>query len=366
MEYMLLKEVCSIAKGKQINGEELLQQGVPFYNGGINPSGFWKESNVSANSISISEGGNSCGYVNFQNEPFWCGAHCYYLYNLKINTKYLFYNLKGLQNELMALRTGVCMPNIKKTDLENFKITVVNSNVQQEIVSILDKINAIIDADKKQLELLDETVKSRFIEMFGDPILNDKDWQIKDLNEITDVRDGTHDSPKYYDDGYPFVTSKNLVNGKIDFSSCQLICEEDYLHFNERSCVDDGDILMPMIGTIGGAIIVKKDRDFAIKNVALIKFNKDNSIINRTFILNILNSDSMNEYFNNVKKGGTQNFISLGLIRKIPTVVPPIELQNEFDSFVEQIDQTKSSIQQHLTLMQELLDKKMEEFFGGK
>ena len=187
----------------------------------------------------------------------------------------------------------------------------------------------------------DYSIKSQFIEMFGDPISNEKRWEVKELNEVTDVRDGTHDSPKYYDSGYPFVTSKNLINGGIDFSTCQLICEDDYLHFNDRSRVDDGDILMPMIGTIGGAIIVNKDRDFAIKNVALIKFNKNNKIVNRTFVHNILNSDSMNEYFNHVKKGGTQNFISLGLIRKIPTILPPIELQNKYADFVQQIDKSK-------------------------
>lgn len=176
--------------------------------------------------------------------------------------------------------------------------------------------------------------------MFGDPVLNDKNWSIQNLNELTDVRDGTHDSPKYFDFGYPFITSKNLINGTIDFSSCQYICKKDYLHFNDRSCVDDGDILMPMIGTIGGAVIVKKDREFAIKNVALIKFNK-NKPINRIFVLNILNSNSMNRYFDSIKNGGTQNFISLSTIRKLQFIIPPIELQNDFASFAEQIDKLK-------------------------
>lgn len=177
--------------------------------------------------------------------------------------------------------------------------------------------------------------------MFGDPIQNEKAWNSSILNEVTDVRDGTHDSPKYHNRGYPLVTSKNLIDGKIDFATCQLISEEDYLHFNDRSRVDDGDILMPMIGTIGGAIIVKKDREFSIKNVALIKFTKDNTKINRTFILYLLNSDSMNNYFELTKKGGTQKFIALGVIRNIPIIVPPIELQNEFAKFANQIDKSR-------------------------
>lgn len=288
------------------------------------------------------------------------------LVDSRFNYDFLYYYLLAIKKRVLYDSKGVAQNNINLGYLKELKIPLISLEMQQKIVLILDKINAVIDADKKQLELLDEAVKSRFIEMFGDAIQNEKKWAVKKLNDITDVRDGTHDSPKYYDKGYPFVTSKNLINGEIDFSSCQFICEEDYLHFNDRSCVDDGDILMPMIGTIGGAVIVKKDRDFSIKNVALIKFNKDNSIINRKYILSILNSDAMNSYFNNTKKGGTQKFIALGVIRDIPIILPPVELQNEFASFVELIDKSKFNIQQHLNLMQELLDKKMDEYFGGE
>ena len=101
MEIKLLKDVCSISKGQQINGDDLLKKGdYKFFNGGINASGYWNEYNVKENSISISEGGNSCGYVNYQIEPFWCGAHCYYLYDLKVSSKYLYYYLKYRQSDL--------------------------------------------------------------------------------------------------------------------------------------------------------------------------------------------------------------------------------------------------------------------------
>ena len=98
---------------------------------------------------------------------------------------------------------------------------------------------------------------------------------------------------------------------------------------------------MPMIGTIGGAVLVKKDRDFSIKNLALIKFNKNMNQINSRFILYILNSDAMNLYFDSVKSGGTQKFIGLGLIRNLPIINPPILLQNQFTEFVEELDKSK-------------------------
>ncbi len=231
--------------------------------------------------------------------------------------------------------------SIPTADLLALPIRLPTLEEQREKLEMMAKMNVLIEDREQQLDLADQLVKSRFIEMFGDVIFNEKKWNVTFLNDITDVRDGTHDSPEYHAEGYPFVTSKNITQEGIDFSTCSLICEKDYLHFNERSCVDDGDILMPMIGTIGGATIVKKDRDFAIKNVALIKFNKDNSIIDRRFILYILNSDSMNAYFDSLKTGGTQKFIGLGQIRKIPIILPPIELQNEFAEFVKLIDKSK-------------------------
>ena len=105
-------------------------------------------------------------------------------------------------------------------------------------------------------------------------------WEMVRLGDVCDVRDGTHDSPQYVDNGYPLVTSKNVVDGKIDITNVNYISKVDMDKINERSKVDNGDIIMPMIGTIGNPIIVEVDFDFAIKNVALIKFNR-NVVVNR-------------------------------------------------------------------------------------
>ena len=199
--------------------------------------------------------------------------------------------------------------------------------------------------------------------MFGENPVESGKWSIMKLNSISDVRDGTHDSPTYYSEGYPFITTKNLIDGTIDFSTASLICKKDYEHFDKRSHVDDGDILMPMIGTIGGAILVKKERDFAIKNVALIKPNADNSNLDFNFLLYVLNSDFMFNHFNQFKTGGTQKFISLSFIRELPIPIPPLDLQNKFSAFVQQIDKSKFVVKQQISDLQELLDSKMQEYF---
>ena len=133
-------------------------------------------------------------------------------------------------------------------------------------------------------------------------------WAWCRLGSYLDVRDGTHDSPKYVEKGYPFVTSKNLVDGKIDFSSVKYISEKDHNDFIKRSLVEDGDILFAMIGSIGNPVLVKKDRKFSIKNVALFKpYSKENAFIEYVLYFLIFIQESLRVQ----AKCGMQPFIPL-------------------------------------------------------
>jgi len=180
------------------------------------------------------------------------------------------------------------------------------------------------------------------------------EFELFKLGEVCDVRDGTHDSPKYVLDGFPLVTSKNIIDGKIDFTNVNLISKDDLDKVNKRSFVDDGDLIMPMIGTIGNPIIVKKDREFGIKNVALIK-PKENSIINNVYLKYILGSETINEHFLNEAKGVAQKYLSLGFLRDLEIPLPPLETQveivkeiegyqNEINSLEHQINNKKKEI----------------------
>jgi restriction endonuclease S subunit len=160
------------------------------------------------------------------------------------------------------------------------------------------------------------------------------EFELYKLGEICDVRDGTHDSPKYVLDGYPLITSKNIIDGKIDFTNVNLISKEDLDKVNKRSFVEDGDLIMPMIGTIGNPIIVKKDREFGIKNVALIKAN-ENSRINNVYLKYILGSNVINEHFVNEAKGVAQKYLSLGFLRDLEIPLPPVEIQEQIVAEIE-------------------------------
>ncbi|EJT4733694.1 restriction endonuclease subunit S [Listeria monocytogenes] len=159
-------------------------------------------------------------------------------------------------------------------------------------------------------------------------------WEQRKLGEESDVRDGTHDSPKYVNTGHPLVTSKNLKDFGLDFSGVSFISDEDFESINKRSKVDVGDILFGMIGTIGTPVqLIRKD--FAIKNVALIKEKKN--ILNR-FLIHLLKSAVFDRYIENENTGGTQKFLSLSKIRNFCFLSPKLEEQDQISLFFKQLD----------------------------
>ncbi|ACO85550.1 restriction endonuclease subunit S [Clostridium botulinum] len=182
-------------------------------------------------------------------------------------------------------------------------------------------------------------------------------------SEIIDVRDGTHDSPRYQSKGYPLVTSKNIKGNKIDFNNVNFISEEDYNKINMRSAVHNGDILMPMIGTIGNPVLVNTNKKFAIKNVALFKLSNNNKVDSKYFYY-LLTSDIVKNQLENRKRGGTQNFVSLSNIRSLEIPLVPIEKQifisNILDKAKSLIDKRKAQIED----LDELVKSRFIEMFG--
>ena len=150
--YLQLREVVSVVKGKQVNGEELFEEGKYYVmNGGTEPSGYLNEYNTPADTISISEGGNSCGYVQYNKEPFWSGGHCYSLMPKSENIcyRFLYHFLKYKENDIMALRIGSGLPNIQKKDIERFEVQLPSLERQREVTTLLDAISAKLDLEKQ-------------------------------------------------------------------------------------------------------------------------------------------------------------------------------------------------------------------------
>ncbi|HFI0596046.1 TPA: restriction endonuclease subunit S [Streptococcus suis] len=160
-------------------------------------------------------------------------------------------------------------------------------------------------------------------------------WELRKLNNIADVRDGTHNSPRYIEFGYPLVTSKNIKNGQVNFEDIQYISSFDYEEINKRSKVNINDILMGMIGTVGNLALVREEPKFAIKNVALIK---NIGVVNVEFLYHYLGSYVIERQLQNSLDGGTQKFISLNKIRHLDITFPSLPEQEAIGTFFSTLD----------------------------
>ena len=365
-----LKDIASYSKGQQINGDKLNENGAYDYlNGGINPSGKWDSYNVDGNTVTISEGGNSSGYVNYMNRPFWCGAHCYYLFNVVGNTKYLYYALKSQQDRIMKIRSGACMPNIKKTDLGNFEFLFDDDMlVQHQVVEVLDKIWCIIDQCKRQLAELNNLIKSRFVEIFGDPETNTKGWPIAQMSNLCSVGS----SKRIYQseqssEGVPFWRISDLTN----FINTGVATEN--LHIPEKRYVElqsqgqvpaAGDILVTSRGTLGLCYIVKTDDKFYFQDGMISWLSQYADEITPLYISYLFSMSGFRKQIDSMQAGSTVAYLSIAMIKKLKVMVPNEETQQQFAAFVHQVDKLKVEVQGNLEKTQLLFDSLMQQYFG--
>ena len=354
--------ICDVTKeGRKLPTSEYKDKGLyPVIDQGQNHiAGYTDETEGLFSNVPAIIFGDHTRIIKYVDTPFFIGADGVKILKAKdkkANHKFLYYALSSAK----IPNTGY---NRHFKWLKEIDIPEYSEKEQNDIVVQLEKIDDLISVRKQQLYNLDELVKSRFIELFGDTILNPFGWEKNILGSVCDVRDGTHDSPQYYETGHPLVTSKNVTGGKIDLTGCSLICETDFKKINERSKVDIGDIIMPMIGTVGKPVVVDIEPNFAIKNVALIKFEADSRVLN-VYVRALLQSDYFDDAVLSKVRGGTQKFISLGDIRKLGVLVPPMELQKQFGAFIEQTDKSKFIVQKSLEETQKLFDSLMQKYFG--
>ena len=166
---VMLSKICEIIKGKQINGEFLSEKGKYYVmNGGTEPSGYYNDYNVEANTISISEGGNSCGYVQFNTSPFWSGGHCYTIQKIAddVDNLYLYHYLKSQEDAIMKLRIGSGLPNIQKKDLAMFKIKIPTVEQQRTISTFLSSLERKAEIEEMLLNAMKKEKQYLLRQMF--------------------------------------------------------------------------------------------------------------------------------------------------------------------------------------------------------
>ena len=207
------------------------------------------------------------------------------------------------------------------------------NNLDNLITLHQQKITRLIKLKKAMLEKMFPKKGSVIPEIRFNGFANA--WEQRKLGEITDVRDGTHDSPKYVQEGHPFITSKNVSNGFINYDDVKYVTDADYEEINKRSKVDVHDILMGMIGTIGNLALIRKEPDFAIKNVALIKYTGD---VDYQYLYQALQAGCVTNQLSTGMDGGTQKFVSLKKIRELDIPFPDGWEQREIGAYFSTLD----------------------------
>ena len=157
------------------------------------------------------------------------------------------------------------------------------------------------------------------------------------------MRDGTHDSPKFVQQGYPLVTSKNITSGKLDLNGVKYISEKDYNEINKRSLVEKGDIIYAMIGTVGSPVIIDIEPNFAIKNVALFKF-RDNKILLNKYLKEVLEYETVQSQIDYELKGSNRSFVSLTILRNLQIPLPTIIEQKLIIKEIESLEKEQIAL----------------------
>ena len=203
---------------------------------------------------------------------------------------------------------------------------------QREIVAEYETLSKRIRLNEQMISKLEETAQTLYRKMFVDGI--DKEnlpegWRIGVIQDLCEVKDGTHDSPKPVDCGFPLVTSAHLNTWNLSLNQTYTISKQDYIKINERSLVENRDILFSMIGTIGTiSLILYNNINFAVKNMAIFKTSKNLKYVE--YLLCFLKSAEMNIYIEGAMSGSTQSYVTLNTLRIVPILIPDLSVIEQF------------------------------------
>ena len=349
VKYINLGEVTDIHKGIQFNKKEMAKEGsYPVINGGIEPSGYVEVYNERENTITISQGGASAGYVNWLQTKFWAGAHCYVVRPIDekvLDNRYLFHFVKSKEKEFMQSQYGAGIPALGKNTLQATQIPLPPLAVQREIVRILDKFTLL--SQELAAELAARRVQ---YEYYRNELLNVesriKNVELKRLGDVCKIGDGLHGTPEYDENGEVyFINGNNVKGGKIQFdNNTKKINDMEYQKL--RLPFDNNTLFLSINGTIGNVAIYRNERIALGKSVAY--FNIMTDKLNSKYLFYTLQSAKAQIYFKNSVTGGTIKNLGLKALREFQIQIPPLEEQERIVEILDRFDKLCNDLSEGL------------------
>ena len=355
MEYVKLKAICMPKQWKTIASSMLKDSGYPVY-GANGIIGYYSEYNHDKETILVTCRGATCGSVNIC-EPFsYINGNAMALDDLdgKIDIKYLYYYLKkrGFDDVI----SGSAQPQITRTSIEKIEIPICEISKQKMIVNLFDKIELLINNQKRQLQLLDELVKARFVEMFGDEN-NSKGWEIVNIEDVANVQVGVVIKPsQYYTDQYNGIKafrSLNIGDGYIK--------DDDWVYFskegnkkNKKSILSTNDVLVVRSGAPGTACVVTSE--YAGSNaIDVIIAHPDFQKVDSRYLCTYTNMPHGKSQIIEGTGGAAQQHFNVGKYNKLKLMLPPLEYQKQYVKFLEEIDKSRLLSNHSLFLIKSII-----------
>ena len=367
---MYLKDLVDIQMGqspdsKFYNYDEI---GLPFYQGKadfgrINPTPkIWcskPKKEAKPNDILISVRA-PVGDLNINNEQSCIGRGLAAITcRSDVDMMYLYYYLKYLKPQLKHISTGSTFESINRTQLENLIIDYKTYSEQIKISNILQVVEREIEVKENLLRLYDLLIKSRFVEMFGDPNASRTKYKLVPIHTVTDCMVPGRDKPKSFTGEIPWITINDLnINGYTNKSKLGLGLTIDEVKEVNRKCVPQGSVLMSCVGNLGLCSIASVD---VVINQQLHSY-QCNEFINNLYLMYYLSFK--NTYMNKIASSTTVLYMNKNACNNIPVLLPPIELQISFAKYLNRINKLKSDVQKSIDETQLLMDSLMQEYFG--
>ena len=251
------------------------------------------------------------------------------------DSRYLMYALQANRNHIESRAKGVAQKGIYLKEVADIELQIPLLSEQTHRVKVLDKIAFVIKFHQKQLQKLDELIKARFVEMFGDC------KSMVSMNKLCSIiTDGTHQPPRFQESGIPFIFVSNLVGNVVTYNAEKFISEDTYAELYKRTPIEIGDLLLSTVGSYGHPAVVTEDRKFLFqRHIAYLK--PRHNMVNSFYLHSALLAPDGQRQIEEKVKGIAQKTLNLSEIKKIVVPLPTIEEQNQFEKFVNQTDKSK-------------------------
>lgn len=372
MQKVKFKDIFNFQKKSKIKAGDGFKLGEAQYP-------FYTSSNVLTKSIneylfedeSLIFGTGGLASIHFCNDKFAVSTDCFVTQpkdKKQVFSKFVYYYLSGNMNILESGFKGAGLKHISKDYLENIEIPLPSLATQQKIAAILDQADALIQNNRAIVQKYDALTQSLFLEMFGDPVKNEKGWEIYLLQDVcSEIIDCPHSTPKKVDyvTEYPCIRTSEIKKSQIDWKNMQYLDSEEYSVRTRRLKPVAGDVVYAREGSYGDAVILPNGYYFSLGQRTML-FRSKESVINPIFLHRMVVSDYVYHQAKKKNSGSTVGHVNVKDIKQFKIFVPPLNLQNQFAERVAVIEDQKQQAQLELAKSEALFQSLLQRAFKGE